>query len=351
MPDTFYKVSSDQLNLSLDTYNPNDGNSLRYPEGLSQAGIPFVLFAPYMRDRSVSITDDNGDSLVAESPPVNWTTALPIPSSALKTAYSVKYEDKSLGTVAGTLIGNKGAIAGTAAAAAVAIPIIAATATGAAILTGGLTLIRSVGFLNAARVLAGAGSLAGGAAALVPKDAPALMSQQKTNPFTEVLFDSIPFRTHTFDYTFYPRNVKESETLDRILQRFKFYMLPRIGGRMGGGSTTIDFPYEWQIYYSINNTTFTLLPSVLESFLVDYGGETDSPKLFAPTIDNKRYPSKITVQMKFKETFLLYRNLLNVETEIGSLPYNGISPTREGVPIPDPEKDERPYFFAATYRL
>lgn len=327
MPDSFYKVSSDLLNLSLDAYNPNDGKSLRYPAGLSNAGIPFVLFAPYQRTRVIS-QSDNKISPLTQTPAPTWTIALPIPPSALSTSYQVKYRDLTLGTKMGVALGNPGLAAAGAAAAVGITGILLGKYKGVAINT-------AKGFAKAAGVVE----------QITPegaKDAAELFTQQQLNPFTEVLFDSIPFRTHSFSYTFYPRNSSESETLDKILQRFKFYMLPRLGGRgaLGSvlGSTSIDFPYEWQIYYSINNTTFTLLPSVLEDFDVDYGGQTDSVKLFAP-ISGKRYPSKIIVTMKFKETFVLYRNLLNVSTDINPLPR------------PIGTEEEKEYFFSATYRL
>jgi len=136
-----------------------------------------------------------------------------------------------------------------------------------------------------------------------------------SNPFTDRLFKNVQFRTHNFNYTFLPKNEKESQEIDKIIQLFKYAMLPRptsqTGGILGGDANLqgfFEFPYEFQITHSIQATTFTLLPSVLESMETDFGGGTDSLKLFKKTGGGKQYPTKITVSMTFKEMVLLNRD-------------------------------------------
>ena len=74
------------------------------------------------------------------------------------------------------------------------------------------------------------------------------------------------------------------------------------------GAGFLEFPYEFQITHSVQDTTFTLLPSVLTVLEVDYGGGTDSPKLFRPGKYGEQYPAKITLSMTFKEMVLLTRD-------------------------------------------
>lgn len=119
------------------------------------------------------------------------------------------------------------------------------------------------------------------------------------NPYTEYAFKNVSPRTHTFSYVFMPRSKDESQVIDRIINVFKYSMLPRPSSVAG----FFQFPYEFQIVHSLQNTTFTLLPSVLKSCDVDYSGGTDSPKFF-----NSDYPAKITMTMQFQEVVLLNRD-------------------------------------------
>ena len=130
---------------------------------------------------------------------------------------------------------------------------------------------------------------------------------QANNPYTENAFKNMEFRLHDFNYTFMPKNIEDSRSIDKIISLFKYGMMPKVGTSVGG-TAFFDFPYEFQITHSIQDTTFTLLPSVLVSLNVDYGGGTDSPKLFRPGIDKEQYPAKITLSMKFKEMVLLTRD-------------------------------------------
>jgi hypothetical protein len=132
------------------------------------------------------------------------------------------------------------------------------------------------------------------------------------NPYTENVFKNMEFRTHTFSYVFMPRSLKESEIIDDIITIFKYAMHPRPSSDnlfgFSAGTGFFDFPFEFQITHSIQDTTFTLLPSVLESLEVDYSGGTDIPKLLLPQDKKQQYPAKITLNMSFKEMVLLSRN-------------------------------------------
>jgi hypothetical protein len=49
------------------------------------------------------------------------------------------------------------------------------------------------------------------------------------NPHNVVLFSHVPFRTHTFSYTFIPVSRSESEKLRTIISLFKYFMSPSLG--------------------------------------------------------------------------------------------------------------------------
>lgn len=68
----------------------------------------------------------------------------------------------------------------------------------------------------------------------------------KVNPRTDMLFDSVKYRTHQFSFTLIPRNETEAKSIDEILSVFQFYMLPSFG-KTGEESLFIGYPYEFTI--------------------------------------------------------------------------------------------------------
>jgi len=307
---------------------------VKFPTNLSKLGIPYVLFGPYERNRVVSIGESfaTPTSLLDGLPGPRRTIALPIPSSALSTTFSVGYRDVSLGGAVGSLVvGGKNILEeanklkNAVQNADGWIDKVKATVGGLAGIAGeaGSTLV-DAGTTGALQGLGGISETF--------KDVATLAMNKTVNPFTEVLYENVPFREHTFVYTFQPKSLHESQTIDKILQYFKFYMLPEFTSTLAGQfGTWLKFPLEWQIIYSIADTTFTLLPSVLTSMQVNYADGVDSPKLFK-TVGNdvKRYPTKIDVSMTFKEVSFLTRNQIVIENPVtveGTLENAGVFDT------------------------
>ena len=50
------------------------------------------------------------------------------------------------------------------------------------------------------------------------------------NPNLEMVFKSVPFRTFSFPYEFAPKNEKEKDEVQRIIEIFKFHMMPEKEG-------------------------------------------------------------------------------------------------------------------------
>lgn len=305
----------DGNSVSLNTFfAPNlPQTSLRFPKNLSDQGIPYALFSPYKRNRIVSVDTVGGRSLLPFLPIPSWTIALPIPSSALSTTHNIEYETPSFKGVTGNILSG--------------IQSAFTNAGGAPSTQSGADVLASVFTGGFSKLVTDAGT--GLASYLIdsPKEALAAALGQVENPFTEMLFKAVTFRKHTFQYKFYPKNAEESKVIDQIIERFKFYMHPTYAttGPTGIGDplsdtfrsygTWLRFPYEWQIYLSIQDTTFSILPSVLDNLVVNYADGVDTPKLFAPHADGKRYPTSISLTLDFKETFIVTRNLLNPQLE------------------------------------
>jgi len=339
---------------------------IRYPPSLAKAqgGIPFTLFMPYKRKSRPRPTLTNAnrkedgsleDTLFTSFPTPDFAIALPTPTSALKTTYAADYGDVNLGQSAGVYFqdGLKSpnidgqlsalnlaaaetlALAKGATAAASGVGALMQSFSSVAGKVGGPLLNFAGSMLSSPEGQAAAGAatalaldanfssvasayergqLALGQTALsaigADEGAAQILKGATTNPFTDRLFKNVQFRAHTFSYTFLPKNEEDSKEIDKIIQLFKYAMLPRPSFNFGGLQAFFEFPYEFQITHSIQATTFTLLPSVLESMETDFGGGTDSLKLFKTTSVGKQYPTKITVSMTFKEMVLLNRDLI-----------------------------------------
>ena len=69
---------------------------------------------------------------------------------------------------------------------------------------------------------------------------------QAKNPNLESVFKSVPFREFNFPFTFAPKNEKEKDAVHKILQLFRFHMLPEQSSRANG---YFKVPSEFQITY------------------------------------------------------------------------------------------------------
>ena len=127
---------------------------------------------------------------------------------------------------------------------------------------------------------------------------------QAVNPQMEVVFQSVPFRSFEFPFTFAPKNPKEKDNVHKIINMFKFHMLPEYQGSSKGYFNT---PSEFQITYlyreSINSYIPRVSRCVLESMDVDYAPEGVISS-FIPD-EQGAAPTVATMNLKFKETEIM----------------------------------------------
>lgn len=90
------------------------------------------------------------------------------------------------------------------------------------------------------------------------------------NPKIEVMFKGFKFRRFSFNWTFAPKSIIESNMVKDIIETFRYYSLPEIEG----GKTFYIFPSEFEISFMQGTRDNPNLPrittSVLESISVDY---------------------------------------------------------------------------------
>jgi len=127
---------------------------------------------------------------------------------------------------------------------------------------------------------------------------------QAKNPNLESVFKSVPFREFSFPFTFAPKNEKEKDSVHKILQLFRFHMLPE---HQNGANGYFNVPSEFQITYMYRDSENTYLPRisrcVLKSVDIDYAPEGVISTL--PPDEKGAPPTLITMSLQFGETEIM----------------------------------------------
>lgn len=121
----------------------------------------------------------------------------------------------------------------------------------------------------------------------------------QTNPFREVTFKEIDFRTFEFSYTFLPKTQNEVYNVKRIIDLFKFHMHPELSS----SGMFYVYPSEFEMVYYFkgkeNNFINKISTCVLENMSVSYGSED----YFTSFRDGE--PSEIRLKLSFRELELM----------------------------------------------
>ena len=148
-----------------------------------------------------------------------------------------------------------------------------------------------------------------GAASLLPgfENAEAAFDKafgQAVNPQLEAVFKSVPFRTFEFPFTFAPKNPKEKDSMHKIINMFKFHMLPEYQGTTKGYFNT---PSEFQITYMYREERNSYIPRVsrcvLKDMSVNYAPE-DVISSFIPD-EQGAAPTITSMSLSFTETEIM----------------------------------------------
>jgi len=127
---------------------------------------------------------------------------------------------------------------------------------------------------------------------------------QAKNPNLESVFKAVPFREFNFPFTFAPKNEKEKDAVHKIIQLFRFHMLPE---QQSGANGYFNVPSEFQITYMYRDNENTYLPRISRCVLkqcdVDYAPEGVVSTL---TPDERGAPPTITtMNLSFGETEIM----------------------------------------------
>jgi hypothetical protein len=131
-----------------------------------------------------------------------------------------------------------------------------------------------------------------------------------TNPFMEVFFGGVELRTFRYEFTFSPRNEDETLDVQKIIQLFRFHMVPELQGenmRYLTLPSTFDIHYMYQLSPDVateNNFYHKIATCVLTNCAVDY--TPGAVKSFADGA-----PTQITMNLAFTETELMTKERID----------------------------------------
>ena len=213
---------------------------------------------------------------------------LPVPTD-LKTNFGVKYTDVEFGTealkIATSALGSMGEY----------VSKVAKDIGGVA---AGLS-----GIVNATKDVG----------ALAIKGA-SFKTRLNVNPHKELLFEGGDFREFNFSWKLIARNANESKAIKNIVSLLRYHMHPGLSG----SGLLFKYPSDFDIeFYKIvdgkpqkNDYLSFIATSVLTNLDIDYsGGEYSS---FKDTVA----PVEIDLTLKFRETVIITKNLLQQINEV-----------------------------------
>jgi len=127
---------------------------------------------------------------------------------------------------------------------------------------------------------------------------------QAKNPNLESVFKSVPFREFNFPFLFAPKNEKEKDAVHKILNLFRFHMLPEHQNSANG---YFNVPSEFQITYMYRANENTYLPRisrcVLKTCEINYAPENVVTSLIPD--DRGAPPTLTSMNLTFGETEIM----------------------------------------------
>jgi hypothetical protein len=148
-------------------------------------------------------------------------------------------------------------------------------------------------------------------------------AQKVINPMMEMIYTSPAFREFRFDFMFYPRDEKESNQVQKIIQKLKFHQAPEFDYSDGGLGFFMIPPSEFDIkfYYSgkENPNIPKISTCVLTAIDVDYApngfASYEVPGENDPHLGKTGMPVGIRMSLQFKETEIMTKKHFEMMNE------------------------------------
>ena len=124
------------------------------------------------------------------------------------------------------------------------------------------------------------------------------------NPKKEQVFKGVDFRTFSFDYQFFPRDIDEAANVLRIIEEFKYHMHPEF--KEDTNNFVYVYPSEFDITYFTNNRENRKLHRHASCVLTDININYTPNGVFT-TLPNGM-PAQINMTLNFRELALMTKD-------------------------------------------
>ena len=138
---------------------------------------------------------------------------------------------------------------------------------------------------------------------------------QVLNPNLELLFNGVNLRNFTFNFEFFPRNLKEAEEVKQIIRTLKKSMVPD----RGNNGLFIKAPYVFQLKYMKGNSEHPFLNKFLPMAMVNISVNYTASNRYSTFHDGT--PTHMTARMEFKELNPIYKEDYNNAQGQGGVGY------------------------------
>ena len=164
------------------------------------------------------------------------------------------------------------------------------------------------------------------------------------NPMAEAMFEGISFRTHKFDYEFWPKSELEAQMVQRIIYSFRTAMLPDTYGERffskskegtGKGSTHQDLDENYFNFPNVINISYEgpleqRLDGFLPTVLTDMSVDNFNGNKVAMIGDG--YPVSTSISLSFQEIKILTQESYQQISPLGN---KSIKPMKSETPDAD----------------
>lgn len=117
------------------------------------------------------------------------------------------------------------------------------------------------------------------------------------NPHLQALFSGVPLREHRFEWTFAPRNKKESAELMRLLKAMKAFSLPSYSSL---GTAALTYPFLCEPVIMIGGKSsewIKFMPCLIQSVEINY-----APQGIPAFFEDSSHPAFVEVSIQMLET-------------------------------------------------
>ncbi|AFK66387.1 hypothetical protein SWPG_00138 [Synechococcus phage S-CBM2] len=196
----------------------------------------------------------------------------------------------------------------------------------------------AAGLIN---TMLGAAGLAGG---VTPNSIAALTQGQVFNPFQEITFKGVNFRSHAFDVKMVARNAPEAEEIKKIVNTLRYHMHPELtgtaggslGGEEGGAGRWLSIPSYFDLaFIRMPEQSLSTISGTQGKRKVNLTAQNEIKNLYRPgtcvlermtvnftpdgqyvTAKGQEFVLACQMQLSFKETVMLHRKALKELGEV-----------------------------------